>query len=160
MSQTRPPSQHWIPIAALRPYKVQPSPWEVRLAVVLAHDNVPFSRVESLAHRAAKRVSVVARIHDVSGTIGDVTKAIVEGFGDSGLEAPKHGMSTRCCSSECSPPRVRPTGTAQKKREGKGEGRRVLTSLHHQMAEFHEQLTRPQLPGPGPRLGRPLTPLR
>ena len=36
----------------------------------------------------------------------------------------------------------------------------ALTSLHHQMAPLYAQLTRPQLPGPGPWTGCPPTPRR
>ena len=100
VSLAKPPSQHGIPLAALRLPSMQSFPLPGRLAAVMAHDNIPVVRVESLAqHNSSFSVNSSlynALVHDFLGGIGDRAKA-VDGLGVFVLKVQNHG--TLACHS-------------------------------------------------------------
>ena len=110
-----------------------------RLAAVLPHNHIPVLGIKVLPSRASMLFFTLgdqAGLIDLVRRGGNIAKP-VEGQGACVLAFAISNMQ----------------GTEPRREFGLDT---KLTSLHHQMAESYEQLTRAQLPGPGPEVGVPL----
>jgi len=107
------------------------------LAVVLSDNNVDVVRALGLATTVFKNVATSALIADVSGSNANNLE---------GVECIRLIVLDDTCQREHA--------------LGTDVTDSLLTSLHHQIAASWEQLTRPQLPGPGPLEGLSGTLLR